>query len=257
MNTVNQEKPLLIAIAVSHYCEKVRWALDYLNVDYVEENHAPPFHRQYTSRYGGTTVPVLIIDNKALVDSHDILHYLNRVSTDKQLYPQNIELRDRVEIIEKLCDDQLGGATRCWGYYYAMQTPKLVERAWSKGTSATEKKQNASVFHKTLELFKQNYNISTEGKQIALQTIRKTFSALNQKLSLGQKYLVGDRLSAADITFAALAAPVIRPEHHPVYDSQLSKMPTEMVEVIQELRNTPAGKLVARMYCEHRHEQDR
>jgi glutathione S-transferase len=63
---------------------------------------------------------------------------------------------------------------------------------------------------------------------------------------------VGDRLSSTDITFAALASPVIRPEHHPVYSSQLSKLSTEMVEVINELRATPAGELVMRMYREHR-----
>lgn len=35
MNAVNKDKPRLIAIALSHYCEKVRWALDYLNINYV------------------------------------------------------------------------------------------------------------------------------------------------------------------------------------------------------------------------------
>jgi glutathione S-transferase len=63
---------------------------------------------------------------------------------------------------------------------------------------------------------------------------------------------VGDNLSSADITFAALASPVIRPEHHPVYDSRLAKLPTEMVGLVEELRATPAGELVMRMYREHR-----
>lgn len=34
---MQEQKPRLIAIALSHYCEKVRWALDYLGIDYVEE----------------------------------------------------------------------------------------------------------------------------------------------------------------------------------------------------------------------------
>ncbi|HEY9771809.1 MAG TPA: hypothetical protein V6C71_25475 [Coleofasciculaceae cyanobacterium] len=66
------------------------------------------------------------------------------------------------------------------------------------------------------------------------------------------QYLVGDCLSSTDITFAALASPVICPEYHPVYDDQLSKLPPEMVAIIEELRTTPAGKLVMRMYREHR-----
>ena len=88
MNTSDQNKPRLIAIAISHYCEKVRWAMDYLDIDYVEEDHAPPFHRQYTSRHGGTTVPVLVTSKKALTDSHDILQYLDSISESTKLYPE-------------------------------------------------------------------------------------------------------------------------------------------------------------------------
>ncbi|MCC0179772.1 glutathione S-transferase N-terminal domain-containing protein, partial [Waterburya agarophytonicola K14] len=72
---MKKQKPRLIAIAISHYCEKVRWALDYFNIDYIEENHAPPFHRQYTSPYGGTTVPVLVTDNKTHLP-HVKMYYL-------------------------------------------------------------------------------------------------------------------------------------------------------------------------------------
>ena len=34
----------LITIPVSHYSEKVRWALDYLGLPYIEKPHMPPFH---------------------------------------------------------------------------------------------------------------------------------------------------------------------------------------------------------------------
>jgi glutathione S-transferase len=252
MNTLDKNKPLLITIAISHYCEKIRWALDYLKIDYVEENHAPPFHRQYTSRYGGTSVPVLAIDGKAFTDSKDILPYLDTIAPDKQLYPQDLELRQQAETLEELFDDKLGVATRCLGYYYAIQQPWLVLAAWGKGTSWIEKVKCAVAFPKTIDFLKQNYNVTAEGKETALQDIKDVFDIVNQKLNSGQQYLVGDRFSSTDITFAALASPVIRPEHHPVYGSQLAKLPTEMVALVEELRATPAGELVMRMYREHR-----
>jgi len=34
-------KPVLHVFAISHYCEKARWALDYLEIDY-EFRHLPP-----------------------------------------------------------------------------------------------------------------------------------------------------------------------------------------------------------------------
>jgi glutathione S-transferase len=259
MNTANPNKPLLITIATSHYCEKVRWALDYLEIDYVEESHAPPFHRQYTSRYGGTSVPVLVVNDKAFTDSQDILHYLDTIAPEQQLYPQDLELRQQAETLEKLFDDKLGVATRCLGYYYAIQQPWSILAAWGKGTSLLEKIKCAVAFPKTVNFLKQNYNVTAKGKEATLQDIKEVFDIVNQKLNSGQQYLVGDceasrrhRLSSADITFAALASPVIRPEHHPFYNSQLSKVPVEMIAVIKELRATPAGELVMRMYREHR-----
>ena len=250
--TIDKQIHRLITILISHYCEKVRWAMDYLNIDYVEENHAPPFHREYTSRYQGTTVPVLVTDKKALVDSHDILHYLDSISSNKQLYPQDAKSRQQVETLEELFDRRLGVATRCWAYYYAIKKPLAIAVAWGKQAPLIEKIKIAIAFPKIPNLLKQNYNITLEGKDSALREIREIFSIVSQKLNSGQQYLVGDRLSAADITFAALASPVIRPQNHPVYNSQLSKFPTEMVEVIEELRATPAGELVLRLYREHR-----
>lgn len=42
-------KPLrLITLPISHYCEKVRWALDRQGIAYREEAHAPIFHGLYT-----------------------------------------------------------------------------------------------------------------------------------------------------------------------------------------------------------------
>jgi glutathione S-transferase len=253
MNTANPNKPTLIAIAISHYCEKVRWAMDYLDIDYVEEDHAPPFHRKYTSRHGGTSVPVLVVNDKAFTDSKDILDYLDTIAPDKQLYPQDLELRQQAETLEALFDDKLGVATRCLGYYYAIQQqPWSVLAAWGIGTSLLEKIKCAVAFPKTVSWLKENYNVTTQGKEAALQDLKEVFDIVNQKLNSGQQYLLGNNLSSADITFAALASPVLRPEHHPFYNSQLSKVSTEMVAVIKELRETPAGELVMRMYREHR-----
>jgi glutathione S-transferase len=252
MNTANKNKPRLIAIAISHYCEKVRWAMDYLDIDYAEEDHAPPFHRQYTSHHQGTTVPVLVTHEQALVDSRDIMHYLDTVAVDKQLYPQDPELRQQAETLEQLFDQKLGVATRNWGYYYAIQKPFKIAIAWGINAPWSEKIKCIIAVPRIPGLLRQFYNVTEASKEAAFQDIKEVFAVVNQKLNSGQQYLVGDRFSATDITFAALASPVIRPEHHPFYNSQLSKVPTEIVTVIRELRETPAGELVMRLYREHR-----
>ena len=252
MNMSDKNKPRLIAIAISHYCEKVRWAMDYLDIDYLEENHAPPFHRQYTSRYGGSSVPVLVTSEKALTDSHDILQYLDSISELGKLYPEDPESRDRIESLEKLFDEKLGVATRTWGYYYAIQQPLKVAIAWGLKAPPIERIKAIFAFPKIPQILKQFYNITPATKDAALQDIREVFAVVDRELDSGQKYLDGDRLSAADLTFAALASPVLCPPNHPIYSSKLTKMSPERALVIEELRSTPAGELALRMYREHR-----
>ena len=246
------KQPRLIAIAISHYCEKVRWAMDYLDIDYIEEDHAPPFHRQYTSRHGGTTVPVLVASDKALTDSHDILQYLDSISDSKKLYPEDSELRALVEEWEKLFDEKLGVATRNWAYYYAMQQPLKVAIAWGSKAPLIEKIKAISIFWKIPQILKQSYNITPATKDAALQEIEEIFAMVNKELDSGQKYLVGNSLTAADLTFAALSSPVLRPPNHPFYDSQLSKLSSVRASTIEELRATSAGQLAMNMYRQYR-----
>ena len=250
MNRQNPGKHHLIAITISHYCEKVRWSLDWLGIEYTEENHAPPLHRAHTAKYGGTTVPVLITNNQALIDSTAILHYLDSISPEKQLYPH--QLCQEIEQLEELCDRQLGIAARCWSYYYALQQPKLVFRAWCKGVTSEEKQQCATIFNQTVETFKQNSNITTAGKEAAEQTIQQVFEVVSDKLRSDREYLVGDSLSAADITFAALASPILRPENHPYYSSKIDNFSPEMKSTIEDLRNSKAGKFVLQLYKQRR-----
>jgi glutathione S-transferase len=70
----------LITIPVSHYCEKIRWALIRSQLPFVEDRHMPPFHRFFTSRVGGTSVPVLVTADRVLTDSADILQYIDEIS---------------------------------------------------------------------------------------------------------------------------------------------------------------------------------
>jgi glutathione S-transferase len=73
----------LITIPISHYAEKVRWALEYLQIPFQELPHMPPFHRRATKKHGGTSVPILVTDTMAIADSTDILRYLDTLKPGK------------------------------------------------------------------------------------------------------------------------------------------------------------------------------
>ena len=76
---------------------------------------------------------------------------------------------------------------------------------------------------------------------------------ISQKVYLdGRRYLCGDAFTAADLAFAALAAPVIVP---PEYGTPLpapAELPAEMAAGVRAFRAHPAGAFASRLFREER-----
>jgi glutathione S-transferase len=86
----------------------------------------------------------------------------------------------------------------------------------------------------------------------ALERVTRVFDEIADRLSDGRRFLVDDHFTAADLTFAALAAPMLLPEQ---YGSPLpppEAMPDAMAREVWRLRNHPAGAFADRLYREER-----
>ncbi|MEG4317653.1 MULTISPECIES: glutathione S-transferase C-terminal domain-containing protein [unclassified Microcoleus] len=213
----------------------------------------PAFHRWATRKYRGSSVPVLAIKSGNLTDSTDILHYLDTISSSGfRLYPTEPELRREVEEMEELFDTRLGVDIRNWGYYYRSNNRDTMRKAWCKGTPLFERVGFEIAFPFISAKVRQTYKIAPESAALSLQGIRQVFEIVNQRLADDRPYLAGDRLSAADLTFAALAAPVLQPPEHPVLVAKIEELPIEMASVIRELQATAAGVHALRLYREQR-----
>lgn len=245
----------LITIPISHYCEKVRWALDLLGIPYKEEKHVPPFHRLATRKYEGSSVPVLVTKSGNFTDSRDILHYLAPIgnSSGFRLYPDQPELRREVEGLEELFDARLGPDTRTWGYFYRSNDRETMRKAWCGGTPLFERVGFEIAFPFISAKVRQVYSITAESAARSLEGIRNVFDKVDRILASGKPFLAGDKLSAADLTFAALSAPILLPPEHPVLRSKIEELPIEMASVIKELQATAAGSYALGLYREHRH----
>ncbi len=252
---MNSQNYRLITIPISHFSEKARWALDRLNITYTEEAHVPLFHRFATMKYDGSTVPVLATKNHGnFVDSTDILHYLSGIApVDKKLYPDVPELRKEVEELEDLFDEKLAVAVRNWGYFYKVKDRQTMRRGWCTNTPWFEQIGFAIAFPYLSNLLKKKFQLTAENAAKSLAEIQEVFDLVSQRLSDGRSYLVGDNFSAADLTFAALSAPVLMPPENFLKPQPLSQLPSEMATVIKELQATPAGNYGLRLYREERH----
>jgi glutathione S-transferase len=241
----------LITIPVSHYSEKARWALDYLQVPYQELAHMPPFHRGATKKYGGTTVPVLVTDTGVATDSTDILRYLDRLYPEK-LYPIDPQLQLLSVELETLFNNTLGVHTRRWGYSYILM-PKLLYPKWTLGVPVWEKLLFPAIFPRVGKIVRSRFDITETSAAESYREIEIVFDRVDGLLADGRKYLLGDRFSAIDLTFAALAAPILQPPEHYIKPEPLDLLPTQMQTDIRNAQATPAGKFGLRLYREHRY----
>ena len=82
--------------------------------------------------------------------------------------------------------------------------------------------------------------------------VRAVFDDVARRLADGRPYLCGERFSAADLTFAALAAAVLMPPEYGVPLPQPEELPAAMTEVVRELRAHPAGAHALAMFRDER-----
>ena len=244
----------LITFRISHYCEKARWALDRLpNFPYVEECHLPPLHRLKTTPLGGNSVPVLITENAVFKDSADILKHIDQKSPPGfKLYPESLALRHEVEQLEAQFNHQLGVLIRQWGYFHALQNRTLMQQMWCDRVPTWERSLFSSLFPLTRYLVHSRYNVHRKSALIAYHQTQQIFAAVSHHLSDGRRYLVGDCFSAADLAFASLSSPGLVPPEYGGCFPKLNQLPDDMIEQIQTLRATAAGKYALRLYRQER-----
>jgi glutathione S-transferase len=243
---------ILITIPLSHYCEKARWALDRVALSYREDPHAPLLHRLATHRNEGGTVPVLVHGSRRLIDSTAILVHADAVCGGDVLYPREAALGREVAALEEQFDTQLGPHTRRWAYAELLSHPKLLRSVWSRGVPKLEASLLPLITPLARRLVGAAYKITPESAQRSLERVQSVFRQVDQRLSDGRRFLAGQRFTAADLTFAALAAPVLFPVECRAVHPPLDSMSAAMREEVLSLRDTDAGRFALRLFSEER-----
>ena len=255
MKPIAEDEPfLLVTIPQSHYCEKVRWALDRLDARYTEEPHLPMLHLPATLLRGGKrTVPFLKSRGGKFDDSTDILHYLDQFApSDRKLFPEQDPDRAEVEKLEARFDEILGPATRLWVYVHLLPNKDLSVSIVEHSVPRYQVLIGKPMFAVVRWMMAWRLDINTETEKSSLRDMRMIFDEVGQRLSDGRKYLVGNRLTAADVTFASLSAVILLPPEYAGPLPTLEVCPPAMKAMVEELRAHPAGQFALRLFREER-----
>jgi glutathione S-transferase len=256
------ERPLrLHTITFSHYAEKARWCLDRLGVPYEEVPNAGVLGVLLTGR----TVPWLEIPPglTRISESPRILRYLwgeyaGRLPGDRTWF---LEPTPAALELEAKFDRRLGNDVRVWLYHHLLRDTGLSYRSWGIEEPAIPRWQRALLlaFRPVLAMAVRRMLGVTSARAVrAWERTRETFDDVDRLLADGRRYLTGETLTFADITFASLGALAVLPPEYP--GNRLGGRRMAMTDIrdprwraeVEELRARPSGQFILRLYREER-----
>jgi glutathione S-transferase len=242
----------LITIPISHYCEKARWALDRAQLPYREERHVQVIHRIVARRAGGgDTVPVLVADGEVVSESADILDWVDRrLEPGTRLFEG--EDADRARALCARLDERLGPTGRRLIYVHVFARGPAMLTYNNQGVPRWEDRTIRALWPVAQRVVSRVLDIRPGVEVHDEAAVWAEFDNVAELLADGRPYLFGERFGGADLTFAALAAPVIAPTDYGVRLPQPEQIGAATAAMVRRFREHPAGAFALRMVAEQR-----
>jgi glutathione S-transferase len=249
--TGTESLPVLWQLQISHYNEKVRWALDYKRIPHLRRSLLPGLHAFQARRLTGDcdTTPVLTLDGRSIGDSTRIIAALEERWPEPPLYPEDEAERRRALELEEFFDEELGPDMRRAAYYELLTHPEMVVPLFTNGQRWPARMLVRAAFPLLRVGMRRKLEINADAAEASRS---KTVAAMDRlEDEIGPSgFLVGDSFSVADLTAASLFYPVASPPEFP-YPS-VQEPPESGREFLESLAQRPGGEWVAEMYRRHR-----
>ena len=241
----------LVTIPISHYCEKARWALQRAGLDYREEPHVQGLHRLYARRAGGgLTVPVLVTPEGAIGESEQILEWVDaRTEPGRRLFGEGAEREEELAVSRRL-DERLGPHGRRLIYVRMFEQPQLMLRFNDQGVPRWEDRALRVGLPVARHFIARVLDIRPGVEREDEEIVFAELDWVAAQLADGRPYLLGERFSSADLTFAALAAPIVLPPVYGVPLPPIELLDATSADLVERGRAHPAGAFALRLYGE-------
>ena len=255
----------LITIRFSHYNEKARWALDRCGHAYDEDAYLPFLHGLGTvpvllrngagaadkgsSRF---STPVLVADGRVISDSSEIVRFASDQAADpnKQLY-----FTPAARELEAHFSGRFGADARRIAYWYLLPHRDLIVDLAARNVGGSQGRVFSAGFPVFVRLLRRALAIEEAQAMRSRDKVVAEFERVSERLADGRPYLLGDRFSAADISFAALSSVAMmvgREEGYAAWMPRPDQLGPDFAKFAASLRATPAGKWVLRQFAEER-----
>ncbi|HYI99027.1 MAG TPA: glutathione S-transferase family protein [Thermoleophilaceae bacterium] len=244
--------PILWHLDISHFNEKVRWALDYKRIPHERRSVFPGMQevRARLLRGGTTTLPVIDIDGKKIGDSTRIIEELERRWPDPPLYPSDPEQRRAALALEDFFDEQCAHELRRVLFDPLLHHPELMAEA-----TGSDRRRGGSVlglvFPVVNRAVRHKYAVTPERAAEGRAKVIAAFDRIEAERG-SSGYLVGDSFTVADVTAAAVFSPLVCPPEFPYHQVEPERWPEELRSWRAALADRPGFRYVLDMYARHR-----
>jgi glutathione S-transferase len=242
--------PELWHIPLSHFSEKVRWALDYKGIAHRRRVLGPDYLFRAWRATGRGTLPILFLDGRAIGDSTDIIAALEARHPEPPLYPADTVARQRALALEDELDERLGPALRAAVITPLFRhDPHIALRVLTTGMPDAAYRRLRPLVRIFPAFYRFRHRISDANLEADRASVKASLDRIEQERR-GRAYLVGDTFTVADLTAAALLSPLLQPPE--IQYPLRVELPAYLKDYRAHISEHPAAQWAAGIYRRHR-----
>jgi len=200
----------LYQMPISHFSEKVRWALAYKRLPHTFKNLLPGLHARTAKKLSGqTAVPVIKEGRNVVHGSADIISFLDKEFPRFSLTPEDEQEAAQAMEWERWADAEIGSAVRVLAYSILLDRPDILKPFMIQDCAWYGRFYIDKAFPKVQSVLRQRYAINEQN----IASSKAVLKAASEKQLSAQPdlaTLLPSGFSRADIALASLWAPLFR-----------------------------------------------
>lgn len=249
----------MVSNTASNADEVSRWVLDRNELDYIDERHAPGFHVPYANLAAGLSSgiahnPVLRTTDAVLCDKSGVFEYMEaRCAPHLRLLPQDASARAEALRLQHHFLDELWRPVGRLVYRHLLPDRSRCLAIVTQAVPWHERWICSLAYPLWAMAISNGLGLSSWNDETLLSGIDGVLAEVEQQLSDGRPYLVGDALSIADLFFAAHLAPLVLPrEFSGAIAHSIDALPESLRDHARRIIDRSSGQFALRIFRDHR-----
>ena len=221
------------------------------DIDYVRQTYLPGPHMLPIKKLSGQPqTPVLQIDDRIISGSARILETLEQLQPSPTLLPNDPLDRKSVLLWQEIFDAELGPAVRTILFEQLIDQGSYLVQMFGREKPRLSRWAYRAIYPIAKPLIAKSNGVTDPANiDHAKRIVTETLDEINAQI-VTTGYLVGKQFTLADLTAAALIAPIAGVDH--VDMARPQPMPPGVAQLIANYADHPAIRWVQEIYNRHR-----